>query len=120
MYLARERSSKYVVALKVLSKKQIEVSNVIPQIRREIEIQTHLQHPNILRMFGFFHDARKIYYILEYAPGGELYKTMKKQFRFSEEQSSRYISQMIDALKCLQKNKVIHRDIKPENILIGD
>lgn len=108
------------MALKVLSKKQIVNSQVIPQIRREIEIQTHLQHPNILRMYGFFHDDRKIYYILEYASGGELYKEMRKVIRFPEQQASIYISQMIDALICLHKYKVIHRDIKPENILIGD
>jgi serine/threonine protein kinase len=54
----------------VLSKKQILNSGVIPQIRREIEIQTHLNHPNIIRMYGFFHDERRIYYILEYASGG--------------------------------------------------
>lgn len=71
-------------------------------------------------MYGFFHDNRKIYYILEYASGGELYKAMKKLGRFPEVESSRYISQMIDALLCLHKYKVIHRDIKPENILIGD
>lgn len=55
------------MALKVLSKKQIMNSNVVGQIRREIEIQTHLKHPNILRMFGFFQDEKRIFYILEFA-----------------------------------------------------
>jgi aurora kinase len=74
VYLARERTTKHVVAIKILSKKQIANSDVIGQIRREIEIHTHLDHPNILKMFGFFYDQRKVYYIMEYAPGGELYK----------------------------------------------
>ncbi len=45
-------------------------------VRREIEIQSHLDHPNILRMYGFFHDEKNIYLILEYASGGEIYKEL--------------------------------------------
>ena len=79
VYLAREKKSKFIVALKVLYKKQLLKSNVEHQLRREIEIQSHLRHENILRMYGFFWDDKKIYLILEYAPGGELYKDLKKQ-----------------------------------------
>ena len=52
MYLAREKKSRFVVALKVLFKKQLHKAQVEHQLRREIEIQTHLRHPNILKMFG--------------------------------------------------------------------
>ena len=44
VYLARERNSKHIVALKVLSKKQLVNSDVINQLRREIEIHSHLKH----------------------------------------------------------------------------
>ena len=44
------------------------------QLRREVEIQSHLQHKNILRLFGYFHDEHRVYLILEYAAKGELYK----------------------------------------------
>lgn len=47
------------------------------QLRREIEIQTHLRHPNIIRMFGYFHDETRVYLILEYANKGELYQHLK-------------------------------------------
>ena len=67
------------MALKVLSKKQLVQKNVEHQLRREIEIQSHLNHENILKMYGFFWDKKKIYLILEYAPGGELYKELQKQ-----------------------------------------
>ena len=70
MYLARERKTKHLVAIKVLSKKQIINSDVVHQIRRELEIHSHLKHPNILQMYGFFFDERKIYIIMEYASGG--------------------------------------------------
>jgi serine/threonine protein kinase len=56
VYLARERRSKHIVALKVLSKKQLINCDVINQLRREVEIHTHIHHENILKMFGFFFD----------------------------------------------------------------
>jgi len=79
VYLAREKKSKFIVALKVLFKKEMQRAKVEHQLRREIEIQTHLRHPNILRMFGFFHDETRVYLILEYAPGGEVYKSLQSQ-----------------------------------------
>lgn len=75
VYLAREKETKFVIALKVLFKKQIADQGIEHQVRREIEIQSHLRHPNILRMYGFFHDDARIYLILEYAPGNLYYST---------------------------------------------
>ena len=72
VYLARERRTKYIVALKVLSKNQLLKSGVEHQLRREIEIQAHLRHRHILRMYGYFYDNKNIYLILEYSPGGEV------------------------------------------------
>ncbi len=77
VYIARERKSNFIVALKLISKKQILKSRVEHQMRREIEIQSHLDHENILKLYGFFWDHRRIYLILEYASEGELYKELK-------------------------------------------
>lgn len=68
VYLAREKQSKFILALKVLFKAQLEKAGVEHQLRREVEIQSHLRHPNILRLYGYFHDATRVYLILEYAP----------------------------------------------------
>lgn len=119
VYLARERKSRFIVALKVLSKKQLVRHNVQHQLRREIEIQSHLHHRNILQLFGYFYDDSKVYLILEYAPRGELYKKLRDCCRFEEKTTSIYIGQIIDALTVCHSRDVIHRDIKPENILIG-
>lgn len=119
VYLARENNSKYIVALKVLSKKQLIKHNLQHQLRREIEIQSRLTHDNILQLIGYFYDESKIYLILEYAPRGELYKRLQKYKKFDDRTSSIYIRQIIYALEICHANSVIHRDIKPENILIG-
>ena len=120
VYLAREIKSKFVVALKVLWKEQISKHNYETNIRREIEIMSHCDHPNITKLYGFFWDEKRIYLILEYVSGGELYKAMKSQIgkRFSESMVSLYIKQMLNAFKYLHAKRIMHRDIKPENLLV--
>jgi aurora kinase len=71
-------------------------------------------------MYGFFFDQKKIYIILEYAAGGELYNIFKSVGRFSETITSKYTAQMISAMKHLHSMNIIHRDLKPENILLCD
>ncbi len=119
VYLARERSSGFVCALKVLHKNEIQQGKVERQVRREIEIQSNLRHPNVLQLYGHFHDSKRIFLILEFAGKGELYKHLRKENRFPEWKAAQYIAQMAAALKYLHKKHVMHRDIKPENILVG-
>lgn len=119
VYLAKERSSGFVCALKVLHKSELQQGGVQKQVRREIEIQSNLRHPNVLRLYGHFQDSKRIFLILEFAGRGELYKHLRKEHRFPEWRAAHYIAQMAAALKYLHKKHVMHRDIKPENILVG-
>lgn len=119
VYLAKERSTGFVCALKVLHKSELQQGKVEKQVRREIEIHSNLRHPNILRFYGHFHDSKRVFLILEYAGKGELYKHLRKEQRFPEWKAAQYIAQMAAALKHLHKKHVMHRDIKPENILMG-
>ncbi len=83
-----------------MSKTQILKKGGADQVRREIEIHSHLDHPNILKLYGYFWDAKNIYLILEYATDGELYKLMKtkKNKRFREKDVSSFIRQLSRAL----------------------
>jgi len=119
VYLVREKKSRFICALKVLFKSQLQKANVVHQLRREIEIQSHLRHDNILRLFGYFYDEHRVYLILEYAAEGELYKKLQKSGKFTEPQTAKYIYHLASALTYCHEKNVIHRDIKPENLLIG-
>uniref|UniRef100_A0A673KQG2 non-specific serine/threonine protein kinase n=1 Tax=Sinocyclocheilus rhinocerous TaxID=307959 RepID=A0A673KQG2_9TELE len=119
VYLAREQKLKVIVALKVLFKSQMEKESVEHQLRREIEIQSHLRHPNILRFYNYFQDNTRVFLILEYAPRGEMYKELQRCGRFDEQRSATYMEELADALLYCHEKKVIHRDIKPENLLLG-
>lgn len=132
VYLARTKNEEFIVALKVLHKAQLIKDNMAHQLRREIEIQAHLNHKNILKMYHYFYDENRIYIVLEYAPRGELYKLLLKAGKFDEPKASnvcfvfenslfslltlfftQYALQMVDALEYCHQNNVIHRDIKP-------
>jgi len=119
VYLARERKTDFIIALKVLNKAEIQRLNAEKLVVREIKIHSFLDHKNIIKLYGFFHDDENIYLILEYAPDGELYKERKAtpNNRFTEEKTSKIIRQVLDAFIYLQSLDIIHRDLKPENLL---
>ncbi|CAI0559582.1 unnamed protein product, partial [Linum tenue] len=95
VYVAREVKSKYIVALKVLFKEQIEKYRIHHQLRREMEIQSTLNHPNVLRLYGWFDDDDRIYLILEYAHGGELYGVLRERGHLTERESATVMIQHI-------------------------
>jgi aurora kinase, other len=119
VYLARHRSSGYICALKVLHKAEIQNEGAEAHVRREIEVHSNLRHPGIVGFHTWFHDARRIFLVLEYTVGGELYKTLQRERRFSERRAARYTAQVAQSLRYLHSKNIIHRDIKPENILMG-
>ena len=127
VYLARTKGSclegglsPATVALKVLFKNQLASGTAPLLLRREVEIQCRLEHQCVLRMFGYFHNDSHVYLILEEATGGEVYKIMAQSGGYlSQGVAARYIRDVSDALRYLEKREVYHRDIKPENMLVG-
>ncbi|CAB0003274.1 unnamed protein product [Nesidiocoris tenuis] len=120
VYLARDKKSKYVIALKTLKKSELLKSRCTHQVLREIEIQCHLHHPNILALYNYFWDDVRIYLILEFVPGGEMFTVLQNQphRRFSPDKAAKYVYQVADGLEYCHSKNVMHRDIKPENLLI--
>ncbi|KAI1193454.1 serine/threonine-protein kinase [Nemania serpens] len=119
VYLARHRESGYICALKMLKKEEITREKAEMHVRREIEVHSNLRHPGILGFYGWFYDSRRIFIILEYAAGGELYKVLQREGTFPEQRAAQYIAQVTSSIIYLHGKNVMHRDMKPENILIG-
>jgi aurora kinase len=119
VYLVGERSSGYVCALEVLCKNEMQQAKTGRQVRREIEIQSNLRHPNILPLLGHFHDSKRIFLILDFASKGDLSTHLRRENQFPEWKAAQYIAQIAQALKNMHRKHAIHHDIQTENILLG-
>ena len=117
VYLARERSSLYIVALKVISKTIREGESKVG-ILAEITNQARLQHPNVLSVFSYFYDEENIFLILKYIPGGDLHEHCSTG-GVTEGTAAGYMANLVEALEYCHSQNIIHTDLKPENLLLG-
>lgn len=92
---------------------------LVDQTKTERDILKSIRHPFIVKLYYAFQDQEKLYLILEYAPGGELFHHLSMERMFSEETAAFYMAEMVLALEHLHTVVgVIYRDLKPENCLL--
>lgn len=106
--------------LKAIRKDYVTRHNDGRHIQNERRILNELDHPFIVRLFGTFQDAKRIYFILEYVPGGELFSRLQKKDRFSANIARFYLSEICLVLEYIHECGLAYRDLKPENILIDE
>ncbi|KAI8020819.1 CBL-interacting serine/threonine-protein kinase 24-like isoform X1 [Camellia sinensis] len=106
------------VAVKVMVKSSILKHKMVDQIKREISIMKIVRHPNIVRLHEVLASQTKIYIVLEFVTGGELFDRIVHKGRLSENESRCYFQQLIDAVAHCHSKGVYHRDLKPENLLL--
>lgn len=105
-------------AVKILEKKKIIHLKISDQIKREIATLKLLKHPNIVRLHEVLASKTKIYMVLEYVNGGELFDRIASKGKLSEERGRKLFQQLIDGVSYCHDKGVFHRDLKLENILI--
>ncbi|XP_050947904.1 CBL-interacting serine/threonine-protein kinase 1-like isoform X5 [Cucumis melo] len=105
-------------ALKVLDKSKIIDLKFTHQFKREIRTLKLLKHPNIIRLYEVLASKSKIYMVLEYVNGGELYYKIASKGMLSEAEGKKVFQQLIDGVSYCHSKGVYHRDLKLENILV--
>jgi len=87
-------------------------------LKNEIQILKDLDHPNIVKMFEFLEDEKRIYIVTEICKGGELFDEILNRSKFDERDAAIVMKQLLSAVNYCHKNNIVHRDLKPENILL--
>ncbi|XP_057322716.1 ribosomal protein S6 kinase beta-1-like [Microplitis mediator] len=108
-----------IFAMKVLCKASI-IRNQkdTAHTKAERNILEAVKHPFIVNLIYAFQTGGKLYLILEYLCGGELFTYLDREGIFLEDTACFYLSEIILALQHLHKLGIIYRDLKPENILL--
>jgi serine/threonine protein kinase len=106
------------VAIKVLDKDKILKHKMVEQIKREISTMKLVKHPYIVQLLEVMASKTRIYIVLEYVNGGELFDKIVHQTRLKEDEARKYFQQLIDAVDYCHSRNVYHRDLKPENLLV--
>ncbi|KAG7855929.1 hypothetical protein KL919_004322 [Ogataea angusta] len=107
-------------AIKILNKRHIIKEKKVKYVNIEKNALNRLgKGHGIIHLFYTFQDEQNLYFVLDYAPNGELLSLIKKHGTMDEESVRYYSTQLVDAIDYMHRNGVIHRDIKPENILLN-
>lgn len=106
--------------MKVLNKKNILDNNELEHTRTEKEILQRLAHPFLVNLNYSFQTNDKIYFIMDYINGGELFYHLQKEHKFTPDRVKFYCAEIVLGLEYLHNSGVIYRDLKPENILLTE
>lgn len=104
-------------AMKVLKKATLKVRDRV-RTKMERNILADLEHPFIVKLYYAFQTEGKLYLILEFLRGGDLFTRLSKEVMFTEEDVKLYLAELALALNHLHLQGIIYRDLKPENILL--
>jgi serine/threonine protein kinase len=85
----------------------------------ERDILCDVDHPFIVKLHFAFHTPAKLYLIVDFVRGGELYFHLRKKGTFSLEEARFFLAELALALGHLHGLGIVYRDLKPENVLVG-
>ncbi|XP_047327219.1 CBL-interacting serine/threonine-protein kinase 23-like [Impatiens glandulifera] len=106
------------VAIKILDKEKVLKNKMIGQIKREISTMKLIRHPNVIRLYEVMASKAKIYIVMEFVNGGELFDKIGSKGKLKEDEARKYFQQLINAVDYCHSRGVFHRDLKPENLLL--
>ncbi|KAJ3060640.1 hypothetical protein HK102_009415, partial [Quaeritorhiza haematococci] len=114
----RKKDTGRIYAMKVLVKKDIVERQEIAHTLSERNVLAQASSPFLVGLKFSFQTPEKLYLVLDYMNGGELFYHLQKETAFSESRAKFYTCELVLALQHLHKYNIVYRDLKPENILL--
>uniref|UniRef100_A0A8C6XX57 non-specific serine/threonine protein kinase n=1 Tax=Naja naja TaxID=35670 RepID=A0A8C6XX57_NAJNA len=111
--------AKQLYAMKVLKKATLKVRDRV-RTKMERDILVEVNHPFIVKLHYAFQTEGKLYLILDFLRGGDLFTRLSKEVMFTEDDVKFYLAELALALDHLHSLGIIYRDLKPENILLDE
>jgi serum/glucocorticoid-regulated kinase 2 len=108
--LVRKKDSGKHYAMKILKKKHLKEKKQVKNTWAERKILEKIHHPFIVKLNYAFHTDRKLFFVLDYCPGGELFFYISSIGRFKECSAKFYAANILLALECLHENGIIYRE----------
>ncbi|KAJ0397355.1 hypothetical protein P43SY_008174 [Pythium insidiosum] len=116
--LVGHKETKKLYAMKILSKENIVKRKQVEHTRTERRVLGYTKHPFIVGLHFAFQTPQRLYFVLDYCPGGELFYHLSRMKKLPEHMACFYAAEITLALEHLHSLGVVYRDLKPENILL--
>ena len=107
-------------AIKSITLEKIEENRVQSNLVLEKNILMQIDHIMIIKLIKTFIDSKRVYFLLEYVRGRDLFDILLEMGQLSEELAKFYAASLMVTLEYLHERNILHRDFKPENVLIDD
>jgi serum/glucocorticoid-regulated kinase 2 len=104
--------------MKTIRKDLLLEKTLIEHCLLEKEVLMNTDHPFMVNMEYVFQTENRIFFIMKFVRGGELYRHLRAEKQFSEKRAKFYVMQVALAIGHLHSMNVVYRDLKPENILM--
>ncbi|KAI8615398.1 kinase-like domain-containing protein [Chytriomyces sp. MP71] len=114
----RKKDTGRIYAMKILKKSSIVERDEVQHTLAERNVLAKVSHPFIVNIKFSFQSKDKLYLVLAFVNGGELFHHLQLEGKFPEERARMYAAELLSALDCLHSFNIIYRDLKPENILL--
>mmetsp|Transcript_98946 Transcript_98946/g.284269 ORF Transcript_98946/g.284269 Transcript_98946/m.284269 type:complete len:360 (-) Transcript_98946:79-1158(-) len=106
------------LALKIMKKSEVIRLKQVEHIKAETGILATIEHPFIVNLLATFQDESRLFLLLEFINGGELFSHLRKEGRLQDPDAKFYAGEITLAFAYLHGKNIIYRDLKPENLLI--